>query len=146
VYSCNPFIGNPQYSLQEKDDHREFAKIIDRNVNCINVCFTLNMEINRQRFYDQLIRLEYMCKYKPESYSGIKFIYKISAASDTPDGYCQCTSKCTCTNITFLIFQSGKVIATGFKSEEQIDVICSKFVTLCKTLKNAIQKRTVTVE
>jgi TATA-box binding protein (TBP) (component of TFIID and TFIIIB) len=141
-YSCNPFIGNTDYILQKPISE----KVIDRNVNCINVCFTLNMDINRQRFYDELIKLDYMCKYKPESYSGIKLIYKVSAAVEIPDGYCRCTSKCTCTNITFLVFQSGKVIATGFKSEEQIGVICSKFVALCERLRNVIQKRVTTVD
>jgi TATA-box binding protein (TBP) (component of TFIID and TFIIIB) len=43
-----------------------------------------------------------------------------------------------------LIFQSGKVIATGFKSEGQIKNICDKFVGLCNELKDVIQKKSIT--
>lgn len=145
-YSCNPFVGNVEYVLptpEELHTPEEFIKIIDRNVNCINVYFAIDMKINRQRFYEQLIRLEYMCKYKPESYSGIKWIYKIPASSDLSQGYCKCTTKCTCTNITFLIFQSGKIIATGFKSEAQIMEICNKFMEFCNKLKDVIQQKII---
>lgn len=152
-YSCNPFVGNFQYILPEADDSKQLKDIVDRNVNCINVYFTVDMNINRQRFYEQLIQLEYICKYKPESYSGIKLIYKIAAGSDfdvkgnAPNlgtlGYCMCTTKCTCTNITFLVFQSGKVIATGFKNENSIETICNKFITLCNNLKEVIQKKSI---
>ncbi len=145
-YSCNPFVGIADYTLPKcasSVDSQSFGNVIDRNVNCINVYFTLDMKINRQRFYEQLIQMDYMCKYKPESYSGIKLIYKLPATTvlGRLEGRCVCSAKCTCTNITFLIFQSGKVIATGFKSEDQIDKICTKFVTLCSSLKEIIQKK-----
>lgn len=141
-YSCNPFVTNAEYHLPV-NGLESIAQVIDRNVNCINVYFTLNMKINRQRFYEKLIELEYMCKYKPESYSGIKWIYKIPATSVSSDGYCRCTAKCTCTNITFLVFQSGKIVATGFKSEKQIASICDKFVLFCNQYKDLIQKKTI---
>lgn len=148
-YSCNPFVGNVKYELPNTTTSQTLSEVIDMNVNCINVYFTLDMTINRLRLYEQLIQLDYMCKYKPESYSGIKWIYKVPATNTndtmdeyvTIDGYCRCTTKCTCTNITFLVFQSGKIIATGFKSEEQIGIICEKFLTFCQKLRNVIQTK-----
>jgi hypothetical protein len=147
-YLCNPFVSNDGtwYELPTVKQHQLLAKLIDRNVNCINVCFTVEIKINRQRFYEKLIQLDYICKYKPESYSGVKWIYKIPATSDESTdtssyGYCKCTTKCTCTNITFLIFQSGKIIATGFKSEEQIANVCNNFVSFCNETKKIIQKK-----
>lgn len=137
-YECNPFLVK-DYSL----DNVKISDVIDLNVNCMNVYFTIDYKINRQRFYEHLIDMDYICKYKPESYSGIKLIYKIPLYENnnvTP-GLCPCTNKCTCNNITFLIFQSGNVIATGFKSNQQIKIATDNFFQLCKHVKTKIQKR-----
>jgi TATA-box binding protein (TBP) (component of TFIID and TFIIIB) len=136
-YSCNPFC-NKDYFIDTDED--SLKDKIDLNVNCINVYFNINFTINRQRFYEKLIQMNYICKYKPESYSGIKLLYKIPLQR-IKNGLCICTTKCTCLNITFLIFQSGNVIATGFKTMEQIDKITSEFLELCDDLKSNIQKR-----
>lgn len=138
-YSCNPFI-NKDYYINTNDD--SFIDKIDLNVNCINVYFNINFTINRQRFYEKLIKSNYICKYKPESYSGIKLLYKIPL-SGNKNGLCICNKKCTCLNITFLIFQSGNVIATGFKTIEQIDIITSEFLDICNDFKDIIQKKTI---
>jgi len=58
-YSCNPFL-DKKYVISD-----DFEKYIDLNVNCINVYFTINYTINRQRFYEKLINMNYICKYKP---------------------------------------------------------------------------------
>ena len=86
--------------------------------------------------------MDYICKYKPESYSGIKLMYKIPA-NGSDIGHCKCNIKCTCTNITFLIFQTGNVIATGFKTCEQIQKITDNFISICNDLQGLIQKRQI---
>jgi len=154
-YDCNPFI-NKDYSL---DINNSILKnYIDLNINCINIYFNINFIINRQKFYEKLINLNYICKYKPESYSGIKLIYKINltnnlnfetlnisknkTTSETKlTGLCICTSKCTCISITFLIFQTGNIIITGFKNMEQIEPVTKNFIDLCNLLRNDIEKR-----
>jgi TATA-box binding protein (TBP) (component of TFIID and TFIIIB) len=181
-YQCNPFI-NKDYLIDVNNSN--FKDSIDVNVNCINVYFNIGYTINRQRFYEYLIDSNFICKYKPESYSGIKFIYKTpiqslikdhlelnkeDCGSDTSvrqgtlqmsdtsvrqgtlqmsdtsvrQGICTCSSKCTCSNITFLIFQSGNVIATGFKTIEQIKNTTFDFYNICNNAKHIIQKRTFT--
>ena len=147
-YNCNPFTIEP-------DNNIIFNKTnIDLNVNCMNIYFTLNYKINRQRLYDNISESNYICKYKPESYSGIKMIYKIPCrltkmTLEEPikelRGICVCSDKCTCTNITFLIFQSGNVIATGFKSHEQIILAVQDFLSLCDKFKKNIQKKTFSI-
>ena len=158
-YNCNPFTIEP-------DNNIIFNKTnIDLNVNCMNIYFTLNYKINRQRLYDKISESNYICKYKPESYSGIKMIYKIPCrltkmTLEEPieeprgtlpfievfgKGICVCSDKCTCTNITFLIFQSGNVIATGFKSQEQITLAVEDFLSLCDKFKKNIQKKTFSI-
>jgi TATA-box binding protein (TBP) (component of TFIID and TFIIIB) len=140
-YECNPFC-NSNYTLT--DDQLENA--IDLNVNCMNVYFTIDYKINRQRFYERLIQMNYICKYKPESYSGIKFLYKVplNEGNDINTGICPCTNKCTCINITFLIFQSGNVIATGFKTNEQVSKITEHFMCICNSVKDNIKQRLFT--
>ena len=64
---------------------------------------------------------------------------------EEPRGICVCSDKCTCTNITFLIFQSGNVIATGFKSHEQIILAVQDFLSLCDKFKKNIQKKTFSI-
>jgi TATA-box binding protein (TBP) (component of TFIID and TFIIIB) len=147
-YNCNPFV-NKDYGLNI--DKKEFKESIDLNVNCINVYFNIGYKINRQRLYENLIELNYICKYKPESYSGIKLIYKIGIngeislytgdLEDNKSGICNCSNNCTCVNVTFLIFQSGNVIVSGFKSTEQIKCACDNFIDVCNKIKNNIQKR-----
>ena len=132
TYSCDPFNGNTNSSFNE---------IVD--INCMNIFFDLNMQINRQRLYDQLVQCGYICEYKPEKYSGVKFIYKMSPNKyqHSEDGRCACTSKCVCNNITFLMFQSGNVIVTGCKSRAEIEYVLSRFEEIIRSIKQAIQKR-----
>lgn len=127
-YNCKIF-GNDNYTLDL--DNNNFANLIKLDVNCINVYFNLNMQINRLKLYKLLISLNYICKYHPESYSGVKLLYKIPKYHEHNNGFCCCTNKCTCTNITFLIFQSGNVIVSGFKNEEQINKIVKNFISIC---------------
>jgi TATA-box binding protein (TBP) (component of TFIID and TFIIIB) len=135
-YNCNPFI-DTNYSINTDTD-------FDLNVNCMNVYFNINYKINRQRLYDYLINENYICKYNPESYSGIKLIYKLplQKTEDMISGFCPCTNKCTCINIVFLIFQSGNVIATGFKNNDQIKFVVDKFMVLTDNVKESIIKKT----
>lgn len=151
TYRCNPFIQS-DYTLDTHDTHDTRDKIsqtIGLNVNCINVYFNIGYTINRQRFYDNLIKYDYICKYKPESYSGIKLLYKINRLNHTEFrkserfGLCNCTTACTCMNITFLIFQSGNVIATGFRTLQQAETTVKNFNQLCDENRDLIQKRTL---
>jgi TATA-box binding protein (TBP) (component of TFIID and TFIIIB) len=151
-YKCNPFL-DKNYTIesidQQIDTNNKLSRCnFDLNVNCINVYFNIGYTINRQRFYEKLINLNYICKYKPESYSGIKLIYKkneLNKSNKSKENYgiCQCTSKCTCINITFLIFQSGNVIATGFKTMEQVTGLTEHFNQLCCNIRDVIQKRSL---
>lgn len=141
-YKCNPFK-NKTYRLDTKS--KIFKRLIDVNINCINIYFTLEYEINRKRLYERLLEMNYMCKYKPESYSGIKCIYKINSFGNYYNqkmlGKCECVVKCTCLNITFLIFQSGKVIGTGFREYDSIQYICNDFISKCNDISDQIKKR-----
>lgn len=126
-YNCNPF------KIENLDEN-----IID--INCINVYFSLNIELNRSRFFDKLLEDKYICDLKSEKYSGLKFVYKKNMNNNIgKPGICYCDIKCTCTNITFSIFQSGNVNVFGFKSEKDINEILCEF-------KKIIDKNVLTIK
>lgn len=135
-YDCNAF------NEQSCEIKQEFTmESVDLDVNCINVYFNMGFEINRQRLYERLLKLGYICKYKPDSYSGIKFMYKIPKQQEGKNGYCRCSTKCTCMNATFLIFQSGNVIATGFRTMEKMSEVTQHFSEICESQREYIGKR-----
>jgi hypothetical protein len=94
------------------------------------------------RLYENFLKYDFLCKYKPESYSGVKVTMKIPL--DEPNvkkitGYCNCDKFCTCKNITFLIFQSGNVIATGFKSFTQSKIVTRVFLNKIQQIQDDIK-------
>lgn len=95
-------------------------------INCINVYYNTNKKIDRNNIYKKLIENDYLCKFNPEIYSGIKFTYKYNEFNNVNNGKCLCETKCICENITFLMFQSGNIIVTGFKSFDIIEDIINK--------------------
>jgi TATA-box binding protein (TBP) (component of TFIID and TFIIIB) len=145
-YECNPFIPS-DYHLHNTDFTAESLTL---DVNCMNVYFNMGFELNRQRLFDKLVANKFVCKYRPESYSGIKLVFKYPLGNvhdgNGPGvtGLCPCNNKCTCTNITFLIFQSGNVIVTGFKRQDQVDLVKTAFSNLIASYREAITKRTLT--
>jgi TATA-box binding protein (TBP) (component of TFIID and TFIIIB) len=138
-YSCNPFM-DPLYVLHL--DLPNFETHIDVNINCMNIYFRLPFKLNRMRLYENFLKYDFLCKYKPESYSGVKVTMKIPL--DEPNvkkitGYCNCDKFCTCKNITFLIFQSGNVIATGFKSFTQSKIVTRVFLNKIQQIQDDIK-------
>jgi len=134
-YNCNPFI-NTDYNLDNLDKSDKFE--FKLNVNCINIYFNTGIIINRQRFFEQLLQQQFICKYQPDIYSGVKLLYKLNK---NDDGLCKCNNTCTCLNITFLIFQSGNVIVTGLKNHEQINKCTKHFLNILSDIKHIVQKK-----
>jgi TATA-box binding protein (TBP) (component of TFIID and TFIIIB) len=137
-YSNNKF--NVIYDNNNNNNNNKFNVICD--INCINIVISFGYELNRQRLFNQLNSKKYICEYKPEKYSGMKFIYKNRTVGDS-DGICYCSNKCTCNNITFLIFQSGNTIVTGFKSISEIETVLQNFNNILTPIKDIIIKRTL---
>lgn len=134
-YNCNPFITEP---IKEKLNN---ISNLNMNVNTINIYFKLDFELNRQRLFNKLLELNYITEYTPEKYSGVKLTYKINQ-NYLNDGKCLCNNKCTCNNITFLIFQSGNIIVTGFKNINDIPDILNTFKDIINKISNTIIKKT----
>ena len=133
-YNCNPFITEP--SKEKLNDINN----LNMNINTINIYFKLDFELNRQRLFNKLLELNYISEYTPEKYSGVKLTYKINR-NYLNDGKCLCNNKCTCNNITFLIFQSGNIIVTGFKNINDITDVLKTFKDIINNISNTIIKK-----
>ena len=103
--------------------------IIRTKINCINICFKTSFLINRLQLVESLKKFKYTVTYNPEIYSGVKLAYK---ENDNYKGICKCIDKCKCNTITFLIFESGSIIATNFKNIECINIVLNSFMNLVK--------------
>jgi TATA-box binding protein (TBP) (component of TFIID and TFIIIB) len=134
-YSCNPI---------NKDIMRQSVMVnADVNINCINIYFNIQYELNRQRLFNKLNENGYICEYKPEKYSGIKLLYKIpiNCIPNSRHGICYCNNKCTCNTITFLIFQSGNIISVGYRNQNDINNIVSNFKEILDKYESIIKKK-----
>lgn len=143
-YNCNPFIIKPKI-------HNDEILLEDFNysLNCVNIYTNLNCEINRNKLFTILYKKGYLIEYTPEKYAGVKLIFKIPLDFKNQEnvlGICKCSNKCTCRNITFLMFQSGSVIVTGFRHLNEIDVLLATFKSLLDTVKHDIIRRTINQE
>lgn len=123
-YTKSPFYGVAP-EQQEK---------FDVQIHCGNVTFDLKRTIDRQFLTEEFLKRKYICKFNPQIYAGVKLTFKIPVDSKTLDGLCKCNNKCTCGKVTFLIFHSGKVIATGFKDEAQMAPVIASFKGICNSI------------
>lgn len=134
----------PNILEDEKDNNFVNEEDLIDDINSINITFNLPYCLNRQRLFNELINMKYICEFKPEKYSGMKFVYKQkqSRLNDYKfKGLCVCNNKCTCNNITFLIFQSGNIITTGLKNLDDIENILLNFKTIIEPIQDNIKKR-----
>jgi len=126
-YNCNPFIQKPLDKIS-----------FEIYINSINIYFNILYEINPQKLFNTLLKLNYLVQYSPEKYSGIILTYKYNL--NQLNGICICDNKCTCNNITFIIFQSGNVLVSGLKSISYINKILYSFKLILQNIKCKIVK------
>ena len=127
-YTCSPFM--------EGSILRDMQYIPEFNVeiHCANATFDLKQTIDRQVLYEELLKRDYLCKFNPQIYAGVKLLFKMPLKNEKTnglyDGLCKCNNKCTCSKVTFLIFHSGKVIATGIKNESETRDLIKSFANI----------------
>lgn len=124
------------YATETTETIKTIKTTID--INCINIYFDIGFKINRSRLFKSLLEHSFICEYKPEKYSGVKLIYKYT---DKYTGHCECDQICICRHVTFLIFQSGNVIVSGFKGINSIEPILKNFSNYLDNEKNIIKRK-----
>ncbi len=115
-YNCNPYLS--------KNCEKESMSA------SINIVFDINLVINVKALVNNLREYKYITIYNPASYSAIKLIYKYS--NEINDGLCKCVYKCLCSNRSFMIFKSGKIIGTGFKNYNEVATITDKVIEIVR--------------
>lgn len=106
----------------------EFDRSFDVTIQNYNTIFMCNYHIDRKRF-TEILNTTYknkICsaKFEPTTYQGINTKYISRICCPNKD---MCTSQgkkkvsiCPCKEVSFLIFQEGKIIITGGRKWEQI--------------------------
>lgn len=121
-YSCNPYIDTGTLDI-----HR----VIHTSVNCINVNTSLKTSLIKQDFVDFLRDMNLLVIYDPETYNGIKLIFQVPILDNYTDFdyHSILTNQCDqqTFNITLLIFKTGNIIGTGFKTIASIDPVLTVF-------------------
>ena len=116
----------------EPDKHKLIAG--GYKVCMINSDLNLGFPVKRDRLFS-FVRETYpdvMCTYEPCNYHGVKFKYMWNSAVPTEHGMCRCGSglcignsdgseEGKCRKITVAVFQSGKVIAMGAQTMQQLE-------------------------
>jgi TATA-box binding protein (TBP) (component of TFIID and TFIIIB) len=78
--------------------------------------FTLPFKIDRQKLYTKLLANSYIAKFQPNRYSGVHLLLKINEEGVV-------VNKGTGSQVSVIFFQSGSVICSGIKNEEDIEKI-----------------------
>ena len=108
----------------------------DYDIVLINSDFKVNYLLNRDNIFKLLSNLNFFVIYEPDIYPGVNLKYFINS-NNKEKGICNCTEKCNgkgncigdgnCKRVTIAIFQSGSIIITGSKNNDQVQE-CFKFI------------------
>jgi TATA-box binding protein (TBP) (component of TFIID and TFIIIB) len=100
----------------------------------INSDFDIGNEINREMLHRSIIDNGYLSSFEPCTYPGVNIKYYFNPLIDNY-GICDCEKPCngkgkdnTCKKITIAVFKSGKIIITGGRSKNHVQ-IAYQFIT-----------------
>lgn len=109
--------------------YKNELKIENYEIVLINSDFDIKYKINREKLHRDLINKNMYSSYEPIMYPGVNMKYYYNTAFNNK-GVCNCNNICNgkgsgfgdgeCKKITIAIFNSGKIIITGGKTQEQI--------------------------
>ena len=103
--------------------------ISDYDIVLINSDFDIKYKVDREKLHRDLINLGIYSSFEPIMYPGVNMKYYFNTSFNN-NGVCNCSNICNgkgkgngdgdCKKITIAIFNSGKIIITGGRSEPQI--------------------------
>lgn len=116
-----------------KDKNKEFNN--DKvEIYSAMFSFNLNFKINRQKLYSLLLSNSFITKFEPERYSGVYWMLKL----DTNKNINKCITS-NCYDISSMFFQSGNVVCSGIKNEEDILLVYNYLLLFLNKNKELIQ-------
>jgi len=100
------------------------------NIVLINSDFDIGYKVKRDILHKEIIDAGMYSSYEPCIYPGVNIKYFFN--SNQGNGICKCMSMCTgkgdgcsdggCKKITVAVFKSGKIIITGARSREHLEL------------------------
>lgn len=124
-----------------------FVDELKTKIVMVNSDFDYGNTIDRDKLYEYLIDNNYYVTYEPCIYPGVNIKYYYKEGNDT--GVCNCSEQCngqgdginSCLQVTFLVFNSGKIIiifrTNGF-SNNQIE---KAYLFINDTLKKLFEEK-----
>lgn len=120
--------------LDSKHEHKVFThpdiQFQPMNIVLINSDFDITYKIKREMLHREIVDAGMYSSYEPCIYPGVNIKYYFN--SNQSNGICKCSAMCTgkgdglsdggCKKITVAVFKSGKIIITGARSREQLEL------------------------
>ena len=110
-------------------DHNEIV-YTPMNIVLINSDFDIGFKVQRDSLHREIVDVGMYSSYEPCIYPGVNIKYYYNHNQD--NGVCKCSNACTgkgdglsdggCKKITIAVFKSGKIIITGARSREQLEL------------------------
>ncbi len=108
--------------------------ILNYDIVLINSDFDLGHDIERNDLFNKLSENGYFSTFEPCTYPGVKIKYYHNKNNEK-DGICNCNRICNgkgngdgdgdCKSITVAVFKSGKVLVTGGRNYNHINIGCN---------------------
>jgi len=142
--------------IKQLDRHND-TKVFDQidtiytpmNIVLINSDFDIKLKIKRDILHHEIIHAGYYSSYEPCIYPGVNIKYYFNSNQD--DGICRCSSPCNgkgtgdqdggCKKITIAVFKSGKIIITGARSHQHLELSYYFITTFIRDRKDLIELR-----
>lgn len=129
--AMNKLISNIKHIPGISDNNK--AMVANKlNIILINSDFEIGFKIRRDELFKLIGERGLYVVYEPDIYPGVnsKYFYNTNTIGTQNEGICCCDKKCDgkgegngngdCKKITIAIFQSGSIIITGSKTNEQM--------------------------
>lgn len=129
--AMNKLISNIKHIPNISADNKSM-KPNDLNIILINSDFEIGFKIRRDELFKLIGESGLYVVYEPDIYPGVnsKYFYNSNTVGTRNEGVCCCSKKCDgkgdgngdgdCKKITIAIFQSGSIIITGSKTNDQM--------------------------
>lgn len=98
------------------------STVKDIDVYTMFLRYNLGKTFNKQELTKTLQDYNYLLNKTSLKQSKVELVYKHNPNNETP-GICDCTARCTCKNINFIFFETGKVSVYGIKSTNEYHII-----------------------
>ena len=140
--------------IQELDATNEHKVFTHKEITCkpinivlINSDFDIKFKIQRDVLHREILKAGLYSSYEPCIYPGVNIKYYFN--SNQNDGICKCSGMCNgkgdgisdggCKKITVAVFKSGKIIITGARSTEQLEISYHFIYNFIHRLKEIIE-------